>query len=64
MDENGYKDLMEEDGTYGASVVLMDGGKWYLQCVGCVMGSIMGIFRSGLGIDKMDGLCVWVKMWE
>ena len=24
---DGYKDLMEEDGTYGA---LFDGGKWYI----------------------------------
>ena len=36
--EDGYKDLMEEDGTYDTSGVLIDGGKWYLQCVWCVVG--------------------------
>ena len=44
-----YKDLMEEDGTYGASGVLL-------------VHSQVG--RSGGGIYKMDRLCVWVEMWE
>ena len=47
---DGYKDLMEEDGTYGALGVLCG-------CL-CVVGS------SGVSIGKMDGLCVWVEMWE
>ncbi len=40
-----YKDLMEEDGTYSPSGVLFNGGKWYLPCVGCVM----GLFLKGCG---------------
>ena len=42
MHEDGYKDLMEEGGTNSASGVLIDGGKWYLRCVGCVAGSFVG----------------------
>ena len=42
--EHGYKDLMVEGGTYGASGVLIDGGKGYLECIGCVMGSFVGGF--------------------
>ena len=42
--EDGYKDLMEEGGTYGASGELIDGRKWYLQCVRCVVGSFVGGF--------------------
>ena len=32
---------MEEGVTYGASSVLLDGGKWYLLCVGCDVGSFV-----------------------
>ena len=57
---------MEEDGAYGALGVLFDGEKWYLQCVGCVVGSFVGrgIFSSGGGTGKIIALCVWVEMWE
>ena len=41
--EDGYKDLMEEDGTYSASCMLFDGGKWYLQCVGCIVGLVVEV---------------------
>ena len=34
----GEKVLMEENGTYGASGVLFNGGKWYLRYFGCVVG--------------------------
>ena len=44
MHGGGYKDLMEEGGTYSASGMLFDGGKWYLRCVGCVVGSFVGGF--------------------
>ena len=42
--EDGYRDLMEKGGTYNVSVALNDGGKWYLRCVGCVVGSFVGGF--------------------
>ena len=45
--EDGYKHLMEEGGTYGA--------------LGVLWGHLWGIFSSGGGIVKMDGLYVWVK---
>ena len=48
---------MEEGGTYSALGVLFDGGKWYLVCGGCVVGSFEG-GSSGAGIGKIDGLCV------
>ena len=35
---DGYNDLMEEAGTYSALSVLFNGRKWYLRCVGCVVG--------------------------
>ncbi len=35
---DGYKELMGEDGTYSASDVLFDGGKWYLRCFRRVLG--------------------------
>ena len=38
MHGDGYKDLMEEDGTYYASRVFFDGVKWLLRCVGCAVG--------------------------
>ena len=60
MHEEGYNDLMEEDGIYGVSGVLIDGGKWYLQCVGCDVGSFVEYRSRDTG--KMDGLCVFVKM--
>ena len=41
---DGYKDLMEEDGTYVALDVLFDGGKWYFWCTGCVVGLFVGVF--------------------
>ena len=34
---DGYKYLMGDNGTHGASGVLFDGRKWYLWCVGCVL---------------------------
>ena len=37
---DGYKDLMEEDGSYSASGMLFNGGKWYLRYVGCIVGVI------------------------
>ena len=44
MHEDGYKDLMNDDGTYDASGVLIDGGKWDLRCFGCVvMGNILNL---------------------
>ena len=56
---DGYKDLMEEDGSYGALGLLFHGGKWYLQCIGCVVGLFGGwIFSSGDSIGRVDGLCV------
>ena len=58
---DGYKDLMEEGDTYGALGVLFNGGKWYLQCVGCAVGSFVGGISSKCGIGKMDGLFVWVE---
>ena len=39
--EDGYKDLMEEGGNYGAWGVLIDGEKWYLQCIRCDVGSFV-----------------------
>ena len=42
MHEDEYGDFMEEGGIYGALGVLIDGGKWYLQCVGCNVGSFVG----------------------
>ena len=39
---DGYKDLMEEDGTYSALGVLFDGGKWFLPCVGCAVRLFVG----------------------
>ena len=36
-----YKSLMEEDSTYSSSGVLIDGWKWYSQCVGCVVGGFL-----------------------
>ena len=60
---DGYKDLTENEVTYGASGVLFDGGKWYLRCVGyVVMLFVAKIFSGGGGIGKMDGLCGWVEM--
>ena len=41
---DGYKDLMEEDGSYGASGVLFDGVMWYLWCVRCDVGSFVWRF--------------------
>ena len=38
---------------------LMEGGDTY-----GASGELWGIFSSGGGIGKMDGLCVWVEMWE
>ena len=35
--------LMEESSTNGASGVLIDGGKWYLWCVRCDMGSFVEV---------------------
>ena len=58
------KDFMEEGGTYSVLSVLFDGGKWYLWFIRCVVGSFVeGIFSSGGGMGKMDGLCVWVEIW-
>ena len=37
---DGYKCLMEESGIYRASGELFNGGKCYLQCVGCVVALI------------------------
>ena len=37
-------DLMKEGGTYGASGVWFDEGKWYLRCVRCIVGSFEGDF--------------------
>ena len=42
--KDGYKDLMGEGDTYGASGVLIDGGKSYLWCVKCVVGWFVGEF--------------------
>ena len=39
--EDTYKDLMEEGATYSASGVVIDGGKWYLQCINCVVESFV-----------------------
>ena len=39
--EDGYKDLTEEGCTYRALGVLIDGGKWYLHCVKCIVGSFV-----------------------
>ena len=44
MHEDGYKDLMEEDGTYSASGVLIDGRKCYLQYAGCIVWSFVDGF--------------------
>ena len=42
--EDGYKNLIEEGGTYRASGVLFDGGKWNLRCVRSFVGSFFGGF--------------------
>ena len=63
--EDGYKDLMEEVGTYGASsCCLMEKSSIYdvLGVLRSYRGG--GIFSSGGSIGKVDGLCVWVKMQE
>ena len=44
MHGDGYKNLIEEDGTYGVLGMLFDGGKWYLRCIGCVVGLFVGGF--------------------
>ena len=41
---DGYKDLMEKDGTYSTSGVLFDGEKRYLRCVRCFVGLFVGGF--------------------
>ena len=38
--KNDMGDLMEEGVTYGASGVLIDGGKWYFRSVGYDLGVI------------------------
>ena len=45
--EMDIKDLLVEDGTYGVLGVLIDGEKWYLRCVGYVV----GLFVRGLVVD-------------
>ena len=47
---DGYKDLMEEDGTYGA--------------LGVLWGLFVGWGSSGGGMGKKDSLYVWVETWE
>ena len=42
--EEGYRDLMEKVGTYSAFCELIDGGKWYLVCIVCDVGSFVGGF--------------------
>ena len=63
---DGYKDIMEEDGTYGSAGVMSDRGEWYSQCIGCVEGLFLGvgIFSSAASIGMVDGLHVWVEIWE
>ena len=60
---------MEESDTYGASGVLVEGGNWYLRLARCNVGSFVCVCvcafffnRIRVGIDKMDGLCVWVEV--
>ena len=55
---DGYKDSMEENGTYSASGVLWD----YLW-------RSVGGFSDGGGVGKADGsgrdrLCTWFEMWK
>ena len=62
------KGLMEENGTYGASGVLFNGGKCYLKYFGCFVGLFVkgrvGFFSKEVGIGMVVRLCVWVEMWE
>ena len=69
---DGYKDLMKEDGTYGALGVLFDGGKWYLWCIGCVVTLFGGEVNSGGGlvmcmgrnvrVDVCSNVCIWIEL--
>ena len=48
--------LMEENGSYGASGVLFNGGKWYLRYFGCVVGLFVNR-RGEILVMELDS--VW-----
>ena len=53
------KGFIKENGTYRASGVLFNGGKWYLRVI---REGVWWIFSNGGDIGMVRELCIWVEM--
>ena len=49
-----------KDGTYIVAGVMVDRGKWYLQCFRWCLVSYIYIYIYIY--EVLDGLCVWVEV--